>query len=219
MAYYRKRRTRRRYGGRKRTWRRTFKRRTSRYSKSGQKIHYFTRFVKYNVITGSTGTTETLGSKSFKITDLPNWGEFRDLYDMYKIKAVKISLIPPSNVTQYLTNPDFNQTAFTNKCFTVLDYNSKDTPASIDELRQYKTCKWTPGNRIHKRFIYVKPTITVTEGAGSYGVATTNSWTAMASNTTEFYGFKYGISHPSLTQSTGLYEIECKFYMCFKNVR
>lgn len=222
MAYYRKRRTtRRRYGGRKRTWRRNFKRRATRYNRYGQKVQLFTRFVKLNPITGVNGTSETLAGYSFKLNELPSWGEFQNLYDMYKIKAVKVSFIPPSNVTQYLTVTDFRQTAFSNKMFSVIDYNDKSVSGlNVDSLRQYKTCKWSPGNRVHKRFIYVKPTTAIAEGSGSYGVATAgNPWVSMASNATEYFGLKVGITHPTLSADTQLYEIECKFYMCFKNVK
>ncbi|AUM61913.1 capsid [uncultured virus] len=218
MAYYR-RRYRRRLR-RNRRYRRMFKRRMYKYSRSGQKVQLFTRWMKLNPITGTTGTTETSFGQSFKLNQLPNWTEFQNLYDEYKIKAVKFTLIPASNVTLYSSAfPAItDQTLQSNKYFTCFDYNDVTT-ISADAIRQYATCKMTTGTRLHKRFIYPRVTTAVAEGSGAYGTATSmrQPWINMASNDTQFFGIKGCITHPTLPQNIQFCEVECKFYMMFRN--
>lgn len=221
MAYYRPKYRRRRTYGRKKTYRRRFKSRVGRTRvRKGQNIHYFSRFVGRGVLSGANGTSETFASYHFKLTDVPGWGDFQNSYDSFKIKGVKISFIPASNVTSYQSNADFEQSAFSNRFFSVLDFNSDETFTTPNDAREYKTCKISPGNTIHKRFFYPKPTMTITESSGSYGLATIgNPWISMASNTTRYYGIKCAVIHSTLTQNVDLYVIECKYYLAFKGPR
>lgn len=185
-----------------------------------QRVQFFTRICSLNVITGANGTGSTFAAYTFKITDLPKYDEFTKLYDAYKIKAVKISFIPPSNVTSYQSTADFNQSAFTSRIYTVIDTNDATVPTSIDDLREYKLCKWSPNTRIHKRFIYPKSLVAINEGNNVYGVSNMGSpWIATANNQTQFFGIKVGISHPTFTQDTQLYHVEAKYYLAFKNVK
>lgn len=209
----------------KRTWRRKFKAKTRRQivkpkfgGRVQQPVHYFTRFHTYGQITGLNGTDSTKGSMVFKLTDVPNWQEFQALYDSYKLKAVKVSFIPVSNVTLGNSVPLEEQTSHLNRIYTVFDYNDKTVPSTLNSLREYQNCRWGSNNRVHKRFLYPKPLMTISEGGGSYGVAQfgKSPWISMASDQTEFYGIKYGIQHTNLHQDVVLYGIEVKYYLAFK---
>lgn len=198
------------------------KSRRKHIAKIKQNIHYFKVFAARGTISGSSGQSETRGIISFKLTDIANYAEYVALYDSFKLVAVAVSFIPLSNVTQYANTADFQQTSFANRIFTVFDYNDGTAPTSLAQLREYKSCRWSPGNRIHKRFIYPKVTLTIDEDANtgsSYGLAnsTKNPWMSTGFNQTQFYGIKYGIHHPTLGQSTDLYQIECRYYLKFKS--
>jgi len=222
MAYYRKRYRRRRPMGRKKTWRRNFKRRTYRLSRRTlQPVHYFTRFHSKGVFQGLSGSTSSFKVLTFKITDVPNWTEFQNMFDFFKIKAIKVMFIPASNVTSYQSTTDFNQSSHANRLFSVVDNNDSTTPSSVNDLRQYKSCRCSPGNRIHKRFFYPKPLIATDEDAqagGGYGMAQSGSpWIAMdAGNSAQYFGLKVGLDHPLLTTDTEFYVIEAVYYMAFK---
>lgn len=208
----------RRYSKRPRNYRRNYKRRTYRkpYNRkrnlSGRnKVYYFTRH------TGAFGSltinniTDTLVGYNFSLNDVVNYTEFTALYDMYKIKAVKISFLP--QMTQNVSLSSVNNVNAGRRFFSAIDYNSDTAPTNIDELRDYKTCKYTNLLRKHTRYIY-KPMIL---DGSSYSIS---PWMSTASPSINYYGLKVGVEPTDSTVSTTmLYEIECKYYLAFKNVR
>lgn len=226
MVYYRRsyRRTyRRKTYGRKRTFRRNFKTRSFKINRRGIKVHQFAKFVNRGVIVGASGTTATYGAYTFQLPEVHNWAtDFQGAYDQFRIKAVKVMFIPSSNVTSFETHDDADQkTAFYSRLFTVFDPNDKNVPGSLNELREYATCKWSPNNVIHKRFIYPRVLTTVNEGSGTYGTMQTKGspWINMVSNSTEYFGIKYAMEHPALSNSHTLYVVECKYYLQFRNAK
>lgn len=210
MVYRKKRYVRRKTYGRKRAYRKKFNRRT-RYSKSGQKLYMFQRY------TGGLGTlainniTPTLQAFNFSLNDLPNYTEFTALYDMYKINAIKITFIPQqdTNVSLSSVNNPFGNARF----FSAIDYNDSTSPASVDELREYHTCKFTRLLKTHKRYIH-KPKIL---DSSSY---TLSPWIATSAPSTNYFGLKVAVEPMSSTVATTMnYSIEAKYYMTFKNVK
>ena len=169
MAYYRRYRKsyRRKTYGRKRTWRRTFKSRSQYLNRRRQNIHQFTKFVNKQAIVGLTGTGHTAGALTFKISDITGWAtDFQTAYDQYRIKAVKVSFVPVSNITNFTTHLDGDsRTTFYNRIFTAFDPNDANAPSNSDQLREYKNAKWSPNNVVHKRFIYPKVLTTIAGGS------------------------------------------------------
>lgn len=187
-----------------------------------QPIHYFTRSVSFSLVLGA-GNNAFHGSSYFAINTLPSWNEFQNLYDMYKINAIKISFIPVSNVTLWdATNarPDPYTVNFV-RFQSVIDYNDSTPLTTADAYREYSTYKWTPFNKTHTRFFRPKITQTVTEGGGTYGVSTgAGGWVSLASNATRFYGIKYHYNLGVAAASTlTTHEVEVKYYLSFKNYK
>ena len=187
-----------------------------------QPVHYFTEFVRKNTITGAIGTTSTLGTIHFKLNDLSDYARFTAMYEFFKINAVQINLVPASNVTNYQSVADFDQSAHSNRCFTVFDYQDKNNPTSVDDLRRYNNCKYTPNNMVHQRYLHPKVNVTIDEdgpGVANYALAVMpkNPWISTDNNACEWFGVKYAIEHATLTVATGLYIVECKYYLSFKN--
>ncbi len=227
MAYYRRYRKR---TYRKRTWRRNFKSKMTRRKiikpKFGgrvqQPVHYFTRFVNKSSISIPSGSSSHFGTIHFKLNDVPAFSEFKAIYDFFKIKAVKIVFQPASNVSLGSSTALQQQTTFFNKIYTVFDYNDKSVPSSVNDLRQYQNCRWSPGSTTHKRFIYPKVLVTVDEdgpGVGTYAASSfgKNPWISTDNDACEYYGIKYGIQTTLLSQDTAMYEVECKYYLAFKS--
>lgn len=223
MAYFRRYRKtyRRKTYGRKRTFRRNFKSRSRYTNRKRQNIYQFTKFVNKGTVVGASGTSFTAGALTFKISDINGWSnDFQTAYDQYRIKAVKICFIPVANVTNVTTvdNAD-ERTTYYSRFFSVFDPNDDTAPTSSNQLREYRTAKWSPNNVIHKRFIYPKVLTTVNEGSGTYGTmqAKGSPWINMSSNQTEYFGIKYCIDHPTMSVNHELYAIECKYYVQLKN--
>jgi len=204
----------------KKGWRQNFKMRSSYINRKKQNIYQFTKFVNKAVIIGSNTTSFTSGALTFKISDVSGWSDFQNAYDQFRIKAVKVSFIPVSNVTNVTTVDKADErTTYYNRIFTAFDPNDATAPSGANTLREYKNARWSPNNVIHTRFIYPKVLTAVNEGNNVYGTAETRGspWINMGSNQTQYFALKYSIQHPTLTADHDLYAVECKYYLQFKN--
>lgn len=183
-----------------------------------QPIHYFTRFADEGVVSTTANQGFTTGSIYFDLSTIPGYGEFTALYDFFKIKAVKVTFVPISNVNIVYTG---DEPAFYYRFYSCIDYNDRTVPASINVIREYGNCKFTPGLVLHKRFLHPKPVMTVDEDStsgGNYGLSQGNRdpWIATASNQCEYYGVKYGFEHANQASVVPAYRCELKYYLAFK---
>lgn len=209
MVYRRRTYRKKRSYGRKRNYRQRFKR-TYRYSKRGQKLFLFKRFCDYGELTISN-STNTYASYNFSLVDLPSYTEFTSLYDMYKINAVKLTFLP--QVTNSISSGTVNNPNASSRFFSVIDYNDGSAPTSIDELRQYHSCRMTPILRKHKRYI-MKPKILDSNGFSI------SPWMSTASPSANYYGLKIAVEPMDSTSTTTMiYTVEAKIYMSFKQVK
>lgn len=215
--------------GRRRNYRkRGYKRRgTSRMSKKGYTMYRFKRSGRslYNTATGMTTTviTEsgatggTVAPYGFIPTLLPNFAEFVALYDQYKVKALKVSFIPMSNISGF-TGTTLSGTgpvgAYSVRSYTALDFNYDSSPATtIDQLAEYQNMKWKPYNRIHSRYFY--PRINSEDTNTGYTLKE-QPWLNTQDNTRSHYGIYFGVDQTNAPVGTVLYKIEIKAYLAFK---
>lgn len=212
MVYRKRKVLRRKRVNRKRVWRRKFKSRTSR-PQSG--VFNFVRFVNRGTVNVTSGTSATFGVLAFKLSDVPVPTDFTNLYDQYRIKAVKVNFIPVTNVTfrQSIGDLAVVGTAFSDRFFTVFDLNDATNPTSINAMREYKDCKWSPYTRIHKRFCYPKP---LYEMSGNIPATGKSPWIPTSSTNVDYYGIKWGFEHPTSIATGTYFTIECKYYMQFR---
>lgn len=209
MPYYR-RRTYRRRPTKKRTYRRRFKR-TYRTNKRGQKLYLFKRHVAMDNIS-VTNISPFLGAFVFSLDMVPDYSEFTSLYDYYKINGIKIMFLPKQ--TQSVSIGSVNNADASSRFFSVLDFNDVTPPATIDDLRQYQSCRMTPVLRIHKR--YFKPRVQDSSGTYSPG----NPWIDTSSPSKFYYGLKVGVDPIFSSSTTAMeYTVEAKFYLSFKSVK
>jgi len=177
------------------------------------KVYYFTRYMIGNQL----GTVDinninpTYFGFNFSLQDVAGYTEFTALYDMYKINAVKIVFLP--QITQNISLGSINNPEANARFYTALDFNDATAPTSVDAIKEYKTCRYTPILRAHKRYIY-KPKILDTNGFSI------NPWMSTTNTTANFYGIKGAVEPMFSTTTTDMsYTIECKFYLAFKNVK
>lgn len=211
MVYRRRRFTRKRRTN-NRNYRRRFRRtRTTRY-KGGQKRFLYKRFTGVFGSLQLNNISETYAGYNFSLSDLPNYTEFTALYDMYKINRVKISFLPQQTISNSLSTVS-NAAAYA-RFFSVIDTNDATAPTSIDQLREYESCKYTTIHRRHKR--YFKPRITDSGNVYTPG----NPWIATSSPNVNYFGLKVAAEAIDSTVSTTMdYTIECKYYLSFRNVK
>lgn len=212
-----------RYRGKRRGPRRV-KRKGSKPGKRkfSKKVHSFTRtFQTDTAITIGVGSPAAGYGYSFKLNDLPNASEFTALFDQYRIKALKWHLIPKQGmgVMQAVPTAGGLQPIMP-KIYTVVDYDDAAPPTSIDEMLQYQNVKITRANQWHSR--YFKPAIAdevyATGITTGYGMRQ-NAWLDCNSSLIEHYGIKVFVEEGNAQTPRWDFDIVCKFYMEFKNVR
>lgn len=221
MPRYYRRRRRYRYGGRsfRRRHRRRYRRRNRRITKAA--TTYIRRCVDLGRIAQPGLGGPIFGSLAFSLTDVPNYQEIQNLYDQFKIVGIQLKFIPFVNVSQ------INPTSFpvssdlqvisshAVRLFTALDFNDVDVPTSVDDIREYSTCKETPLTSTHKRYFVPKAVLEASQGGNDYFFRT-NPWINVNNAGKSHYGIKYafsGIGTGTLAQDVTLYRIEAKYYI------
>lgn len=109
-------------------------------------------FFKRKFLKGTwtlNNVSEVFTSYTFKLSDLPNYTEFTNLFDRYRILKVAVILVP--NWTTNDLNPVTSTERTNPSIYSVIDYTEDGTPASLSEMYEDSQCKITRGGRIHKR--------------------------------------------------------------------
>lgn len=223
-SYTKRRTTYRKRPSANRMYRRKFTRRTRVIGNPKAAVHYYKRKCVLAPIMAFGAGTPVLGSYTFKLSDLPASTDFTNLYDAYKIKGVKINFIPISNVVVGITGGATGHpgTYYSNRFFTAIDYNDSVVPSSVDQLREYSNSKWTPYNRIHKRWI--RPVYS-NSSEGSSGSSfqwpsKSQPWIPTHLPNNAYNALKYGMDSPMgvTTPAVGdiLYQVEATYYISFK---
>lgn len=189
------------------------RRRTSTYRRRARKIkqpqQYFTRTVYlpgyFSLIAGGAAVGSSI---NFTLSQVPSFGEFTALYDQYKIKAVKCTLIPRH------TEVALSGTITQGNMWSVFDYDDSIIPTSLDTLLQYQNTKRTRMNQTHSR--YLKPMVRML-ASGATGAPKRNQWIDVADSSLEHYGIKFWFDSRGTAPVT--YDVQIKYYLAFKNVR
>jgi len=190
--------------------------RPSRSLVSRQPIHNFKR-TWLDASTFYLGAAEMKGGYSFKLSDLPGYTEFTSLFDQYRIRKVKIVLVPnfgPNTVPSggaFLSNFSVN---------TVLDYNDVTAPANLNELLEYQNMRRTKGTREHKR--YFTPAVAFSEstvGATTAIDSKFSPWLSTSQAGTLHFGLKYYAGAIGATTDTLRYQAYITYYIQCKNVK
>jgi len=216
MAYYRRRKTYGRRPYRKRTYNRTYRRRwtrRSRYNKRGQKVYLYKRLCGRFGTVSVGAVSDAFYGFEFRLDQVPNYTELTALYDQYKINAIKVHFLP--EMTQNVSLAQLNNPVAYSRIFTALDYNDASAPTTIDQLREYQSCKYTSILKQHKR--YFKPRIVDSSSVYNPG----RPWLSCDNGASvPHFGLKVGIEPTGATGATEmLFFMEVKFYMSFKTVK
>lgn len=176
-----------------------------------QKVYNFTRSCTLTDLSGSD-VSDVFGGLSFNLGQLPNYTEFTNLFDQFRICGIRLEIIP--KYTSVDLNPLATTVAMPN-IHTVIDYNDIATPGNLEVLLQYPNYKRTRGNAVHKR--YFKPAVLASNYEGAVTSAYTSKWGQWLDSIdypTVHYGLRYGIDQ-SFTGAR--YRVYAKFYIQCKD--
>ena len=158
------------------------------------------------------GAASTAQGFNFSLTDVPNYSDFTNLYDQYKICAVHVKFYPSQ--TQTITLNTLERANACARFLSAIDLNDSTAPLTADEVRQYETCEVTSILETHERFIK-HPLYQNSSGQN------TGDWVATSSPSLNWSGLKIFIEpcNATGTSTTLTYHLEMIYYLCFKNIK
>lgn len=149
-----------------------------------QKIHNFKRhFVTTWTLASAAVTTNQW---AFMLGSLPNYTDFTNLFDQYRMKAVSMSIIPRFSEVDQTTRTD-------TQLYSVIDRNDSTALASVNEALEYESCKHTKISKTHRRYFKLNTLSDVgsSAGGGTGFIATKFSpWINSANTNIWHYGCK-----------------------------
>lgn len=197
--------------------RRKFYRRIPRMRTRGS-VYYFKRYVDLGSVALASAAT-TSGGFSHQLDEVPGFAEFTSLFDLYRIAAVKVMMIP--NITEQIQSPAATAMPVI-RWVDVVDYNSSGSLASFNDAREFGTAKVHPISArygYYKR--YYKPRLlTAVEDDSSAIVVGGNrrGWLNTASVNIPHYGYRYFFEAMGTNQIVTV-KFEAVYYMMFKQTK
>ena len=144
------------------------------------------------------------GVFNFSLNDLPNYTEFTALFDLYKIERIEIEWTP--EYTE-LTDASVLSSAL-NVYFNSAIDPAGNTPASVDDVLQYRSLQSTPITKMHKR-----------DFVPAYlmdGIIPTSTYISCASPSSNLYGLVYAIPATGVAMT---FRSRVKYYLSMAQSR
>lgn len=157
----------------------------------GWMVHKFTRAC---VQTSTLMDTDAFGTLVFQLSDLPNYTDFTNLFEVYMITGVKVTFIWDKNSAHNDTgviNPGDN--SFIPNLYVSYDPDSITSPATINDLLERGDCKYKRMDKPLSFFVKPKVNISTYETAVTSGYINGNGWIDTANPGIDYYGLKFGI--------------------------
>lgn len=190
------------------------------------RVYSFKRTAIFSNYTASSNGTTSTGINaglSFKLNDVPNASEFLNLYDMYKISAVKLVFRP--TVNQVVEGVPNAGTQFGTGFYpfnSVIDYDDDIAPGSSTTMLQYQTLRTSSAGRIHTRTVRPKFSTRVFQTALADGFKPSTGWIDNNQPDVPHYGMKIYMDPPPVipgASSSLMYTVYATYYLKFKSVR
>lgn len=186
-------------------------------SMSGKGVYHFKRsYYTPAVIAVAAGGPDGQYGYSFTLAGLPSASEFTSLFDQYKIKGVKLRLLPRGNSSELTGAAGGN----IGNVGSVIDYDDGAAPTGgMSQITQYQSFKLTRSSQEHIR--YFKPRINAAAinsvAGGTQNKLNTRGWLDCDVSTTEHYGLKVVV--PAPPAGSIVFDAIVTMYLCFRNVR
>lgn len=164
----------------------------SRGTKGIERIHSFKRtFCAYvSAIGQNVAGLDLFPTWAFKLNDLPNYQEFTNLFDEYRIDRVDLKFVFGANAMQLQTVPA-NTVAGLVPIVTAIDYDDANPCTAMSQLFEYESAK------IHRMgdifTVSLRPKISTAAYGGGVFTSYTNQrgiWIDNASPSVAHFGVK-----------------------------
>jgi hypothetical protein len=183
---------------------------TVKATQGGDSVLKTSRWVTLSPLSGST-SGEVDSAWSFQLSDLPNYTEFTNLYDSYRIRAIEVHVCP--DIQQTVPGSLIGAT----QVWSAIDFDSAASTAILG-LQQYDTCCMHDG--LHEFVRRFEPRCALAAYGGaftSYAEAPAGQWLDCASAGVQHYGFLMGV--PQQAGASNSFRINCRYDLEFKRSR
>jgi len=163
----------------------------------------------------ATATTVSQLQIYFALNVLDNAASFANVWDQYRLDAVRVTVKPQNNAVQLVTN---STTALT-QLYAVIDYDNVTALGTVAAAREYANCiVLEPGESFVRTF---QPRLAVNVYGGAFGSFGNSPpmWLDSASPGVQHYGMKFLV--PGVTVGQTLlqsWDVVVEYYVSFANV-
>jgi len=196
--------------------RRTAKRTVTKEFRVKQHVGQFTAATNITTV-GVTGsqcsvyrssiTAPNGGAFAFVLNDLPQIATYAALFDQYKIEEILLKFKPRLNSADRVTDTALSSTSIAEELYYCIDYDDSNVPTSLDEVREFDTCR---NKSFYQSFnIRIKPKIAMAAyGSGAFTsyASMTNQWLDVASPAIAHYGVKF-VTSPTIATAHQIWDI------------
>lgn len=196
-------------------------------------IHFFKRYsvavTPFVIQTTDVGAAVINKNLVFTLDDVSGNTELKALYDVYRIKYVKVVMTPRTQVVTQSISTTGSGFVSTVKLLHAIDYDSSSPGQTPAALREYQSCKIIEyGDTKNKNLtVFFTPRINILVEQSDAGNGSLNSqgwqWIDTQSAAVRHYGLKMilqnsGATWGSVNVGQG-YDINVQYYLEFKNSR
>lgn len=177
---------------------------------SSTKVNYFKR--SFNTTLTVPDLSSHFNAWLFSLDSLPNYTEFTNLYQQYKLIAVKFTV-----------NPRFNNidmaTPAVGQLYSWISHADMTNPGSIDGVTEKSTAKKTPLTRIHKRYFKLSTLSAAYDGSGvGVNEITYNRWLFCGDTSVQHYGL-CTFAPANNTGADLIYDVQATIYFACKQLK
>lgn len=168
--------------------------------------------VILNMNASSAGTTYY--SFMFRLSDIPNYTEFTNLYDQYRITGVSVKFFPQ----QDSANTGISN-ATTAIIHTAADYNDATAITTEQDILQYQTLRTHRFDTIFHYYLKPRVATAIYNNVATTGYAQSgHPWIDVSSPSAPFYGLKVVVPTVSASSLSG-WRLYATFYIECRDVR
>lgn len=178
------------------------------------------------VLTLSASAGWTTYPFTFQLANLPAYTEFSNLFDQYRVNAVKLTFLPSVDGNDAGNVLNMTNWCYQPRIYTLIDRNGINSGAiNTEALLQENTKARLIRNPLKPFSIYIKSPgvelgVGAVAGTSNLNAATAyNRWIDTSANTVSHYGAAVGGIVPNgTTNASILYTCVAKYYLQFKNI-
>ncbi len=166
-------------------------------------------------VTTSQAATDVFSAANFVLSSASNYTGFTDLWDVYRVDYLEFTFTPT-----FTANP-MGLAAVVPRIFVVIDLDDTVTPTTINQLREYQSCRTGVYETFKIRF---RPGVLTGLFDGTNVIAGTHTmspWIDCAKISIPHYGIKWGITANPTSGATTFqtWNIDLVVGLSFKLVR